>query len=75
LDVLGVLVIAVAGDAARAPVAGDEISPLVVDVAFDLRRGGRGSPQKRVGEFHQLPVLRRLRHDARHVDSVIEQNP
>ena len=64
LDALAALVIAVAGDVACVPVAGDEISPLVVDVTFDLRGGGRGSPKKRVGKFQQLPVLRRLRRSA-----------
>ena len=40
-----------------ASVLGDEIRPFVVDVTFNLRRGGRGSPKKIFRKLQLLSIL------------------
>ena len=51
----------VAGDAAIRAVLRGEIRPLVLDVAFHLRGGGGGPPQKVGGKCQDLAVRRRRR--------------
>src|SRR5215467_7729069 len=51
LDVFGITVIAVASGMTGAAIGSDEISPFILDVAFDLSGGGGCSPQETRWEF------------------------
>ena len=57
-DVFGVTVVIVTRNAAMIAVLRGEIRPLVLDMAFDLSRGGRGSPEKIRWEFQDVTVAR-----------------
>src|ERR1043166_1608736 len=57
-DVFPVTVVAVASGMTGAPVAGDESSPFVVDVTFDLRGGRGGAPEKTGWKFQRLSTDR-----------------
>jgi hypothetical protein len=55
-------VVTVAGDIAGASITSNEVGPFVVDMTFDLGRGGGGSPQEAVREPQQFAVLRAAHH-------------
>src|SRR5690242_8086457 len=57
LDVFDISVVAVASNTAGAAIAGDKVGPFVVDMPFDLSRGGRDSPQKPIWESQRVAVV------------------
>src|SRR5262249_9488176 len=63
-DVFPVSMVTVASNLAGASVAGNKMSPFVVDMPFDLCRGSRGSPQKSVGKSQRLSISREVAHES-----------